>query len=189
MRQQSKNGWTWRRGSPPALGGNDDLLRRALGGDEVPEALRARVEATLAPPTRAGARVRPAAWRAIAASMAALGLGLGIGYFVATERFDARLDRLETARLEDGKAIEAAVNRVLEKRLSGETVHWRSPTTGSEARITPVRTFRSESGQWCREFVREVSSAAGREVVRAIACREGPESWRPKLWRYGEGRS
>jgi surface antigen len=50
--------------------------------------------------------------------------------------------------------------------------------------ITPVRTFRSESGQWCREFVRVVEGPSDRETLRGIACREGEGHWRPRIWSH-----
>lgn len=172
-----------------SLQANDRLVARSLDDAALGhgiEALRGRVRQALsgAPAPKGIDRPRFVPWRAIAASFAALVVGVGIGYLVAAERFETRLIRLDSARLADSRAIEAAVARALEKQLSGRPVHWQSQDGGRTAVITPVRTFRSEAGQWCREFVRVVEGPTDREVLRGIACREGEGRWRPRIWRH-----
>ncbi len=36
--------------------------------------------------------------------------------------------------------------------MSGQTVSWENPDSGRRGNITPVRTFKNRSGQWCREY-------------------------------------
>lgn len=170
-----------------ALRGNDALLVRALqqaeeeaGGDGLSRKVETLIAETM--PARA-LRARRPLWFAVAASVAALALGIGLGTVISGQRFEARLSRLEAARASDARAIQHVVADALEKHLSGQAVHWRSRETGRRVTVTPVRTYRAESGRWCREFTREIEGAGRHEVLRGIACRDGDGVWRPEIWR------
>ncbi|MFQ5783802.1 MAG: RT0821/Lpp0805 family surface protein [Alphaproteobacteria bacterium] len=114
----------------------------------------------------------------IAASIAALFIGVAGGYFSAGYRFDSEFARLEADRQEQRAFIERTVNQALEKQLSGTAVNWRNPVNGDHVTITPVRTYRSESGKWCREYRQITTTPDGRtEHHRAIACRESNGGW------------
>lgn len=70
-----------------------------------------------------------------------------------------------------------SVQRALERRPSGETEFWR--ITGVAAgRVTPLRTWRSKSGHWCREYEERIELADGRtQATRAIRCRTADGRW------------
>lgn len=118
---------------------------------------------------------------ALAASFAALVIGLGVSLYLTDQRVERQLAALE-ARLEaDQRYREAALSKVLEKHVSGETVVWENPDSGSSGEITPVRTFKSSKGQWCREYAANAWLGEKQEFQRAIACREAGGLWKTRL--------
>jgi surface antigen len=116
-----------------------------------------------------------------AASIAALVIGLGGGYWTADRQFRSDLAQRELQFQQDRLAMEGAVSAALEKHASGETLRWENAESGSHASITPVRTFKNSDGRWCREYLHD--SEIGRESAtrRAIACRVEQGTWRTRL--------
>ncbi len=89
--------------------------------------------------------------------------------------------RIEEALVERETRIarltDEAVQQALETALSGARVAVADETLGSTVSITPIRTYRSESQHWCREFVERVM-IDGEQVTRfGLACREGDGEW------------
>lgn len=131
-----------------------------------------------------GPLIRRQLFGAIAASIAALVVGLSGAYFIAEYQVERRIARLEAVRAADRQMIQAAVSLALEKHLSGIPAHWRNPDSGSSGRVEPIRTFRISTGQWCREYVQVFELRDGqerRETRRAIACREADGTWKTRL--------
>lgn len=118
---------------------------------------------------------------AIAASIAAIAIGLGGVNFLANQRVGQEIAALRATAQGDQMARERAVSQALEKLVSGESVTWENPDSGHSGDITPVRTFKSRSGQWCREYAAIESLGDAQELQRAIACREGEGLWRTRL--------
>ena len=75
-----------------------------------------------------------------------------------------------------------ALNTALDTRFSGGSVTWQNPASGSRGSITPLRTFRTANGRWCREYRQELNSAAQSEQQIGMACREA-DGWQLKLER------
>jgi surface antigen len=158
-----------------------------LQGIDAAFAQRAEVPALTpsSPPQRRP--VRHAFGFAIAASLALL-VFTGVGSYVTSRvMVDREIARLERARITDRRLLEQVVNRALEKQLSGVTVDWRNPESGTHGTVTPVRTFKSAGGQWCREYARITVTDQRRELRRAIACREPDGNWRTRLEALSEG--
>jgi hypothetical protein len=132
--------------------------------------------------TPQGRAATPRVWHmALAASFAALVIGLGFSLYLTDQRVERQLAALE-ARLEaDQRYREAELSKVLEKHVSGETVVWENPDSGSSGEITPVRTFKSSKGQWCREYSANAWLGENQEFQRAIACREAGGLWKTRL--------
>lgn len=121
----------------------------------------------------------------IAASLAVLLIGLGSGYFSARFRVESEIARIQALRAEDRSLVEKTVNQVLETKVSGTAVEWRNPDSGSHGTVTPVRTYRSESGKWCREYTLiTVTRDGARQSRRAIACREPDGRWKKRAELY-----
>jgi surface antigen len=171
-----------------ALAANDRLLRQAVGAaaaERDASALAPRIEALFA-----GSRLPPArrlAGPLLAATLAvALAAGLGLGFQASRLQEQDAAARLASDRAAEASAIQQAMDRALEGHISGQTVDLRNAATGRRVAVTPVRTFRSEAGHWCREFTQVVEDPAGRRATRGIACRQGKGDWRAMLWRPDE---
>lgn len=152
----------------------DALLRSAINPflHEAPAAAASVLAA------RRAAR-RPG-WRlpaAIAASIGGTLVAIGAGWLAADYSAEERSAALKA----DQQEIFAMVSQALEKHLSGESVSWQDPDSGLQASVMPLRTFRAQSGQWCREYLRTVADDGLVEEHRAVACREGEGTWRDRL--------
>ena len=166
-------------------------LLRVSYGDVMNEPLPGRIHAAIseafAQEARDSAfeapRRRAAAWwpGLAAASLAALVVGLSSGYWFADTRLRSELALRDLQLQEDQRALENAISTALEKRLSGDTVHWHSPDGGSRASITPVRTFKTSAGRWCREYIHDSEIDERSVERRAIACRVDDGVWRTRL--------
>jgi surface antigen len=153
----------------------DALLRSAIN-PYMQHASTAAADAIL----QARSPVRRQGWRiptAIAASIAGTLLAVAAGWLVADYRAEKRIAALEAEQAE----MLAMVSDALEKQLSGESVSWEDPATGLQASVLPLRTFKTQSGQWCREYLRTVAEGDQVEEHRAVACRQGEGDWRDRL--------
>jgi surface antigen len=70
------------------------------------------------------------------------------------------------------------VNRTLETQPTGQTSQWKNPDTGHRFEVTPVNTFQTPSGQYCREFVTQVEVGGKLEQAFGTACRMPDGSWK-----------
>lgn len=166
-------------------------LMRGSFGDVMNEPLPGRVHAAISEAFAREARDsaseaprrRGGAWwpSLVAASLAALVVGLSGGYWFADERLRSELALRDRQLQEDQRALESAISAALEKHLSGDTVHWESPDSGSRASITPVRTFKTSDGRWCREYIHDSRIEERTVERRAIACRVDDGVWRTQL--------
>jgi surface antigen len=146
---------------------------------------------------------RPAnAWRrmpgfamAAAASVAMLVVGVTGGYMLggrgaATQQVAvappapaqpqlAAVDQHELAVKARDEAAARLVQVALEKEVSGTTVRWQNPDTGDLVTVTPIRTFKSEEGRYCREY-KEVKAEpdSGEDIAFGLACRHPDGVWR-----------
>ena len=115
---------------------------------EVTPRLRARV---MAQPPKALPDAAPPRWRwgfpALAASLLAFLIGLPSGYLLSDLRHAQEMQRFETLRAADQQAMAEALADALEKHLSGHSVDWQVPASGSRGSVTPVRSFRNAAGQ------------------------------------------
>jgi surface antigen len=74
--------------------------------------------------------------------------------------------------------INAAMQAALETHLSGRSREWSSANSDYSGRLTPVRTWRSRSGHFCRAFVEIVRLPTGIERnSRGRACRNDAGIW------------
>jgi len=168
------------------LRGGDAALRQAVSAlaDPVADAaLKRRVEGAIRAarpgPTRPNYRL---AWpMAAAIALATLAAGWVGGYGQAQDRIFDRLARLEADRAHDRAKLDAVIAETLERRVSGQSVKWRNPETGSFGEVTPILTYKSAGGQWCRKYVRVINARDEQRRTTAIACREPDGRWRPRV--------
>jgi surface antigen len=69
----------------------------------------------------------------------------------------------------------------LEEYVSGQSASWHNPESGNRGEITPIRTFKSPEGTWCREYSTQETRGALQETRQAIACREGNGRWQTRV--------
>ena len=66
----------------------------------------------------------------------------------------------------------------LEAGPTGTRSEWVNPDSGHRGTVQPVRTYRAESGQYCREFQQTVTIGGRTERAYGNACRQPDGSWR-----------
>ncbi|HLO77199.1 MAG TPA: hypothetical protein VK196_12160 [Magnetospirillum sp.] len=74
-----------------------------------------------------------------------------------------------------GKVAAKVRQRGLESLPSGRKALGRTGTV--EATIQPTATYRTASGDWCRDFLQTVGTATARATSAASACRDGDGKW------------
>jgi surface antigen len=81
--------------------------------------------------------------------------------------------------LSDTEALQARKNRqvALEKLVRNRSRHWSG--NGGKGETTPIRTYKTVAGVYCREFVEAVETRdAGRRVAVDTACRDRDGQWK-----------
>jgi surface antigen len=113
-----------------------------------------------------GSQVGSGTGRVVATAVGAIA-GLLVGQEVG--RSLDRADRLEMQR---------TAQYSLENSRSGESSTWRNPDTGHHGSITPRRTYRTERGQYCREYTQTVNIGGEEHQAYGTACRQPDGSWK-----------
>ncbi|ETX13286.1 hypothetical protein OCH239_12320 [Roseivivax halodurans JCM 10272] len=152
-----------------------DRTAEAERADPVPDALMARVRATIdrEPPNEAAGNVvawggrpregrsRSVAWPAAIVASLALAVGLGTGWIIAPTGEEGALNAFDSAWVE-----RAGLTYPLSRLRSGES------GTTEVGDVTLVSSFRDASGAFCREF--EIATEA--QTYVSVAC-HGGGSW------------
>ncbi len=118
------------------------------------------------------------AWKMpLAASIAVGVLALGGGYYAGISQFQSTVDSLLESRHQDQMMAASILSEALETHESGRTFVWAGEQSDIEVEITPLRTFRSASGKWCREYQQRTIGLANVEQRQGVACRDAEGSW------------
>jgi surface antigen len=82
-------------------------------------------------------------------------------------------------RLDDGDLVRMTpvLQRTLETALSGETGSWRNDATKRSGWVRPLRTFRTASGYFCRDFQEAITADGADESHVRTACRDQDGVW------------
>ena len=84
------------------------------------------------------------------------------GYLAGEYRLRNELEAIAAREAEDQRILAAAIEQALERSASGQSVAWHNPDSGAHGEVIPVRTYRSKSNHWCREYLAsKVSNAPG----------------------------
>jgi surface antigen len=86
-------------------------------------------------------------------------------------------DRMDAA---DRREAAQASQRALESAPSGRAVAWHNPDNGHSGTVTPVRTYQTKSGRYCREYEQTVTIAGNEQQAYGTACREPDGTWQIK---------
>lgn len=120
---------------------------------------------------------------ALAASLAILLVGGLGGHYLG----DFGLHSVEVATSNSDVLLrQETLRRSLDKELSGTAVVWRNPDSSQAGSVTPIRTFRAKTGQYCREFEEHYSSHNGPRSEGGIACRGDDGIWQVRMRFYPE---
>jgi hypothetical protein len=148
---------------PARLLATVELEEATIEGDVVP--LRA--------PKR---RLERATIMMLAASLAALVIGFGAGYWQAAPSGDIRLAGAPADGTESGQ-YEAALYQALQGGSPGTRVSYVNTTDGRQGAVTIVGPVAAGVGGDCLEFRREWSDAESKVESRGIACRSDTGEW------------
>jgi surface antigen len=127
------------------------------------------------PKTAIGGLGGAAAGGLLAAALGGKGTGIAAGTILGGLLGGAIGDRLDAA--DQQKANEAA-SRALESVPSGQSVAWRNPDSGNTGAVTPVRTYQTATGQYCREYTQTINIGGEKHQSYGTACRQPDGSWK-----------
>lgn len=98
------------------------------------------------------------------------GLGVLLGGLVGSDvgRSLDRADRL---------AMSQTTQRSLETAPTGQGSTWQNPDSGHSGTVTPLRTFQTSQGSYCREFQQTITVGGNTEQGYGTACRQPDGSW------------
>jgi surface antigen len=99
----------------------------------------------------------------VIATVAGTLIGALVGSHVGGE-----LDELD--RYKTGQTLETA--------RTGVSEEWVNPDSGAGYKVTPTRTYESDYGTPCREFIMDSKISGKSEQVYGTACRQNDGSWR-----------
>jgi len=77
----------------------------------------------------------------------------------------------------DRQMLERSSQQALEFSPAGSSVEWRNPDSGNHGSVTPTKTFRSNGGQYCREYTQEVVIGGQKQKAYGKACRQPDGNW------------
>jgi surface antigen len=81
--------------------------------------------------------------------------------------------------LDDGDLarMTPTLQETLETKLSGETGSWHNERTNRSGQVQPLRTFRTASGYFCRDFQESITVNGPPESRVRTACRNQEGIW------------
>ncbi|MFK7967711.1 MAG: RT0821/Lpp0805 family surface protein [Rickettsiaceae bacterium] len=77
----------------------------------------------------------------------------------------------------DRALLEKTSRQALEFAPSGNSVEWKNPDSGNYGSITPTNTFKTNHGQYCREYTQEVVIGGEKQKAYGKACRKPDGNW------------
>lgn len=78
---------------------------------------------------------------------------------------------------QDRRTAAATTQQALNNQPSGTTTQWKNPDSGNSGSVTPVRTYQTATGQYCREFEQTVTIGGKPQKSYGTACRQPDGSW------------
>jgi len=80
-----------------------------------------------------------------------------------------------------GRSLDEADGYCIAQALAyvddGSTVIWRNPDTHTNYHVTPLRSYSSEAGRYCREYTAMATIGGRHERVQGTACLQPDGSW------------
>ncbi len=78
----------------------------------------------------------------------------------------------------DRLAMERNAQYALEYTRTNQATSWRNPDTGNYGNVTPVETYQTSAGQYCREYLQTVVIGGQQQQAYGTACRQPDGSWK-----------
>ncbi len=103
--------------------------------------------------------------------LVAVGAGVLLGALLGNE-VGKSLDKADQAY------AQRSYNSALEKTATGQTSTWVNPDSGNSGTYTPVKTYQTDRGQYCREFQQTITVGGRTEDAYGTACRQPDGSWK-----------
>jgi surface antigen len=89
-------------------------------------------------------------------------------------------DLFSQIAVEDWNRLKKARQTALEKSVSGKSVSWTGSRTGMRGSVTPLKTWKTDKGIYCRTYREKVRTANGQAQSRTgKACRDSAA----KVWK------
>lgn len=74
----------------------------------------------------------------------------------------------------------ACTGYALDRLPDGHTARWVNPDSNQSFDVTPVRSWRSENNQYCREYTVDTTIAGRPQQISGTACLQPDGSWKIK---------
>ncbi len=81
--------------------------------------------------------------------------------------------------LEDVRSANQSVQIALENTFSGMRSSWKNAASGHSGTVTPLSTFKSKSGFYCRVYEETITIDNRTERYTDTACRDSDGRWKP----------
>ncbi|MEZ4599719.1 MAG: RT0821/Lpp0805 family surface protein [Syntrophotaleaceae bacterium] len=78
----------------------------------------------------------------------------------------------------DRLAMQQNAQYALEYTRTNQSTSWRNPDTGNYGAITPIETYQTGAGQYCREYYQTVIIGGAEQQAFGTACRQPDGSWK-----------
>ncbi|MCP5432058.1 MAG: glycine zipper 2TM domain-containing protein [Alphaproteobacteria bacterium] len=79
---------------------------------------------------------------------------------------------------QDRSVMGQTTNRALSTAPNNQTVTWSNPESGNSGSVTPTSSYKTASGQTCRQFSQTVSAGGKSDSASGVACQQPDGSWR-----------
>jgi surface antigen len=77
----------------------------------------------------------------------------------------------------DRLAMQQNAQYSLEYTRTNQSTGWRNPDSGNYGGITPVETYQTSAGQYCREYYQTVVIGGAQQQAYGTACRQSDGTW------------
>ena len=78
----------------------------------------------------------------------------------------------------DVRLADQTLQRALETQRSGTSLSWDNSRDNHRGSVTPLKTFKTAEGIYCREYSERIEAGGGIRQVNATACRDRRGQWR-----------
>ena len=79
----------------------------------------------------------------------------------------------------DVELADQTLQRTLEETQSGVVRRWGNDSSGNSGSVTPIRTYRTANGTYCREYTEVIRIGRDSESYTGVACRGADGVWLP----------